>query len=136
MTPEPYTATLREHGDEFARIAKQIEDLEELKEHWARPIERQAHALLKARRAYARSGMYPTLRETSDTNCWFDVSNGIDTGDDFGASLTWDELQQDPEQAALDTAKAIKAHELRAAREQAKRLEARIAQLQDESEAS
>lgn len=101
----------------------------------ARPLEQAAHAILKARHAYKRSGQYPSLhpegREPDDcaiteAGLTFYVSNGIDRADDFAVTLTWQELTASPDDVARARASAAAAaRKARAAelRRQADRLD-------------
>lgn len=83
----------QEHTDE-------IERQEELRDGYAQPLEQAAHKLLRDAHRYQRTGMYPRYRgvHTStdpkfDGKLRFEISNGIDYGDDFGASFSLEELE-------------------------------------------
>lgn len=85
--------SLRQHAATFRDIGEQIEALEETRDEHAWPIERAAHAILQARRYYRRSGSRPSLREVNEDGAYFNISNGYDTDDDMGATLSWAELE-------------------------------------------
>lgn len=103
-------------------IDQQIDSLDDARQEYAAQLERAAHALLQARSRYSRTGMYPRLYQgrgavtyaeafEKQGAVYFEVSNGIDHGDDFGVSLTFEELCLDPEAEAQAEAERRKGAE-------------------------
>lgn len=110
-------------------LLEQLEAVDDQIEQLARPIEQAAHAIFGARRRYTRAGQWPHVdrERITDDSVGFRISNGIDHGDDFHASLTWEELAADPAvEAEKETQRRRKAEE-KAAREQIAAGERRLA---------
>lgn len=82
-------------------VLVQMRALETELESWTRNLEKAATAYLKAQHRLPRAGMWAHIRTADQPfeipgQIHFHVSNGIDTDDDFGAFLTFEQLESDP----------------------------------------
>ena len=118
-------------ADTWTALKAEHEALGERLEVAARPLERAAHALLNAEHRYSRTGMYPELRELGSNGAFeFHCSNGIDYGDDFWASFTFEQLQADPEAVGARHDREQRQRELKRLRFDRKRLNSRIKEME------
>jgi len=94
-------------------LFEQIDQAETELYESSRVLAAAATARLEAEHKMRRTGMHASLREVIEkdgvTSLHFEVSNGIDYGDDFGATFTLAELQEDP--AAIEARHKVAARE-------------------------
>jgi hypothetical protein len=69
------------------------ETAEEARDEYGRVLARRAHTILKDAHRIRRSGQFPSVTAVKGDRVTFEVTNGIDYGDDFSVTFTIEQLE-------------------------------------------